>query len=371
MNKQQITQRQGTAMVALYTIGSTVILGISKFSKQDAWISVLIALAAMLPLIYIYSRILSRYPGMHLFDICLDVFGKVIGRVIVALYVWYALHLGALVLRDFSEFIQVTTFRPMPQTISLVGFIALIIWATRRGPEVMARYSMTALVAVLAIIGGTVALLVKDMHFENLLPVGENLYLVPKDAIGNFAFPFAETVLFLAVLHAVSPKGKPGRAWLNGLLISGATILFGLYMRNLLVLGTPMMEGSSFTSYNATSVIIAGGFISRIENVVGANLLLAGLVKVGVCLLAASLGFSTLLGDRDFRPYVAPLGLIMAALASIIYENMLEMFNFLSAYPYYAFPFQVILPVALCIGAEIKHAVRKKKAPDGAEKEIE
>lgn len=361
MNKEHISLKQGSSLLALYVIGSSLVLGISLKSKQDAWISVLIAIAAVMPFIYIYARIMSRFPGKNLFEICIEVFGKVAGRIVIVLYVWYAVHLGSLVLRDFSEFIQVTAFLEMPQTVSLLSFIVLTIWAARGGPETLGRYASIALPVLLAVVALTVALLIKDMRLSNLMPLGENLHEVPRDAFIDFSFPFAESVLFLGVLNTLKPGDRPGRAWLYGILIAGATLLFGMYFRNSLVLGFPLLGDVIFPSYSATSVIIAGGFISRIEAVVGANLLIAGLVKTGVCLLVSAKGIATLLGEREYRPYVAPLGLLMVALASIIYKSTIEMYEFLPVYAYYAFPFQVALPLLLCAVAEIKMLVNKKR----------
>ena len=349
-------------MVALFVIGSSLVLGTSDSSQQDAWISILIALAAMLPIIYIYARLLSRYPGMHVFDVCIAVFGKIIGRVVIVLLVWYAMLLGALVLRNFSEFIHITAFNQMPQTVSLLVFAVLIIWATRSGVETLGRYSSVALPVLIVVVGLTVLLLIKDMKLTNLQPVGEYLSQVPQDAFNNFSFPLAETVMFLAVFNTLKTGDKPGKAWLYGVLVGGATLLFGMFFRNVLVLGFPAVRDLTFPSYGATSVIIAGGFLSRIEAVVGANILMAGLVKVSVCLLAASKGIATLVGEPDYRPYVAPLGFLMVALASIAYKNTMEMFAFLPVYAYYAFPFQVALPVLLAIGAEVRMALQRRTA---------
>lgn len=361
MKKESITLRQAVSMVALFIIGSSLVLGISRNSKQDAWISLLITFAAVAPIAYIYARLMNRYPGKNLFDICVEAFGKVFGRIVIVLFAWYAFHLGALVLRNFSEFIQVTAFNNMPQVISLMAFTILIIWVVRRGPEVLGRWASIALPVLLVMVAFTILLLVKDMRLSNLLPVGENLPDVPRDAFNNFSFPFAETVLFIGVLNTLKQGYKPGRALLYGLMIGGAVLLFGMYFRNALTLGFPALGDSTFPSYDAVSVIIAGGFISRIEGVIGANLLMAGFVKVSICLMVASKGVAKLFNAEDYRPYVAPLGLMMVALASIVYKNTMEMFDFLPVYAYYAFPFEVIIPIALCIVAEVKFIIKSKK----------
>jgi spore germination protein KB len=287
MNKETISQKQAVSIVALFIVGSSLVFGTSKYSKQDAWIALLITVAVMMPVIYFYIRLMHRYPGKNIFDICIEVFGKIFGKVLIVLFVWYAFHLGSLVLRNFSEFIEITAFNQMPQTISLVCLIILVIWVVKRGVEVLGRWSSIVLPILVVILATTFLFLLKDMHITNLMPVGENLYMVPKDVLNNFAFPFGETVLFLGVLNTMKKADQPGKAWVYGIFVGGAMLLFGGFFRNALVLGFPLEADMDFPSYGAVSVIIAGSFISRIENVVGADLVLAGFVKsaFAYCLL--------------------------------------------------------------------------------------
>lgn len=361
MGQEKITGRQAIAMVALFVTGSSLILGISKNADQDSWMGFLVGFLAFLPMLYLYSRLMGHFPGKGFFDICIEVFGPVIGRIAIGLMAWYALHLGALVMRDFSEFIKVTTFDQMPQLISLICLAWLVIWATRGGVEVLGRSSSVMLPVLIVIVAGTVVFLMKEMHVENLLPVGENLDGVPKDALTDFAYPLAETVLFLAILGALKDNQKPGKPMLAGVAIGGAIVLFGGFIRNVLVMGFPLVSDINFTSFNVVSIAIVGGFLARIEALVTANLLMAGFVKISVCLLAASKGFARILNTADHRPFAAPLGLLMVALASIAYDYTMDMFAFLDVYKYYALVFQVFIPVALAIVAEVRMFVMERK----------
>lgn len=366
MKKEVITLNQAISLVAMFVLGSSLMLGLSRESKQDTWMALLIAMAAVLPVIYIYARLMARYPGMNLFDICTEVFGKLLGKIVVALFIWYALHLGALVFRNFSEYTQVRVFPEMPPAISLLSMAVLAIWVSKRGMEALGRCAAVLLPIVLLIIAGTTAMLAKDMHPSYLLPVGENLSSVPKDAFTNFSFPFAETVLFLGLLNHMKQGGRPGKVWLYGILIGGFALLLAFF-RNALSLGFPSLGDKWFPSYEATSLIIIGTFISRIENIVGANLVLLIFVKAAVCLLVAAKGCAKLFDADDYRPYVAPLGLLMAAFAAVVYKSTMEMFDFVPVYPYYAFPFEVIFPLALCITAEIRLIGKSRKERGGAQ----
>ena len=365
MQKDTVSNRQAISMLALFIIGSSLILGISKNANQDAWIGFLIGFAAFLPIAYVYSRLMARYPGKDVFEICIEVFGPVLGRAAIVLLVWYAIHLGSLVMRNFSGFIQVTTFDQMPQTVSLLSLAFLVIWAARKGVEVLGRSASVMLPILLIIVLATVLLLIKDMHVEYLMPVGENLSAVPKDALSSFTYPFAETVLFLGLLTNIQGGKTIGKPIMIGATIGMAVILFGGFFRNAMVLGFPLEKEINFASFNAVSIVIAGGFLSRIEGLVTANLLMAGFVKISVCLIAASKGVARLINTDDHKPFAAPLGLIMVALASIVYQNTLQMFAFIDVYKYYALPFQVFIPVALAVSAEIKLMIKARREKNG------
>lgn len=366
MKQEKISGKQTACITVMFMLGSSLVFGISSKSNQDAWIAILIALAAAVPLLYYYARLLCLYPGQSLFDICISVFGRFFGKAVIALYAWYAFHLGALVIRNYSEFLQVRVFIQMPQIVSMLIMVFLVIWVVRRGVEVLGRYTVVTLPVIVIIIIAVLLLLVKDMRLEYMLPVGEYLSDVPSDVFNDFSFPFMETVLLLCVLSATGANAKPGKPLVAGLLIGGLLLTVSL-VRNCMTLGFPMHGDKWFPSYDAGSLIIVGSVVSRIENFVGANLLLAGFVKISVCLFAASKGCARLVDADDYRPFAAPVGLLMVGLASIVYKNTMEMYDFLLVYRYYAFPFQIILPLLLCLVAEIRHAVKTRKEKGGVE----
>jgi spore germination protein KB len=106
--------------------------------------------------------------------------------------------------------------------------------------------------------------------------------------------------------------------------------------------------------------------LSRIEIVIGMNFVLAGIVKITLCLLAAAKGTARLFGIGDYRRLVMPMGLLMVALCAILYKNTMELFSFLPVYQYYALPFQVVIPMIVWIAAEVKARRQRQQAQAGA-----
>lgn len=83
--------------------------------------------------------------------------------------------------------------------------------------------------------------------------------------------------------------------------------------------------------------------------------MLGGFLKCSLCLFAAGRGMEKVLALESYRQIAAPLGLLMMILSVIIYSSNMEMFEWAEKYyKYYALPFQIIFPVFIWIGAEIK-----------------
>ena len=95
--------------------------------------------------------------------------------------------------------------------------------------------------------------------------------------------------------------------------------------------------------------------MQRIEITVAFAFAITALTKITVCLLAACKGIAHVFNLKEYESITIHTGILMAFLAYILYDNIAEMQKWaFEVYPYYAFPFQVILPVIIWITAEIR-----------------
>ncbi len=360
MQNQMITTRHAVCILVMFTFGTALMFGGGE-AKQDTWISILIALLLFFPFMIAYARILSLYPGQNLYDIMLDVLGRFFGKLVILLYALYATHLGALVMRNFSEFIQVVAMPETPQLIPLIFLFALGVWMLKSGIETFGRWTQAALPVVLIAISLTVLISIKSMDFGNLRPVGSTEMNVLMDsAFATFSFPFAESVLLGTLFSFIKPGNNPYKIYIYGIVFSTLFFLIAIF-RNILVLGLSLGL-FYFSSYTVVSVISLGDFFTRIEVLIGIAYLIDLFVKLCVCMFAASTGMAKLLNIAEYKNIAFPIGLLMITLAGIIYSNTLEMFEWLKVYKYYALPFQVIFPLIILIGAEIKTRLKKRSA---------
>lgn len=238
MNKEQISDKEAFCLLFIFIMGSTLIIGIGGEAKNDAWIAGIVGILASLPFILIYSRIVSLFPGRDLFDILNLATGKIIGKLIALLYIWYAFHLGALVIRNFGEFVNTVALPETPMLFVMFYLTLVCVIAVRSGVEVMARVSAYMLPVLIFIIFIVQLLAIPEINLNNLKPIlGNGIAPVLAGGFSAFSFPFAETVLFIGIFFALKTKKSPYKVYLSGILLAGALIV-ALTIRNISVLGT-------------------------------------------------------------------------------------------------------------------------------------
>ena len=338
MQKESLTLRQGQCLLIMFLFGSSAVLGASNVAGQDAWASLVLGIAFATPIVIMYGRIMKLYPEQSLYDIMESLFGKIGAKLFAILMVWYAVHLGSLVMRNFSEFIQISALPSTPQLAVMFILLFVTMYLARSGINVLGKWSLALLPVVMLIVTMTIVLSLSIMDFSNILPfLSHNPRIIAIGAWQNTCFPFTETVLFLCASKGIKKGESPYRLFLFSLIIGGF-ILTLIFLRNLFILGAALLRIEYFPSFIAISIIQIGDFLGRIEGSISLNFILAGIVKITVCLLAASRGLAKIAGVADHNRFVVPVGLLATAICAIVYNNTMEMYGFLKYYGVYSNP---------------------------------
>jgi spore germination protein KB len=354
MQKELITDKEAICLVIMFVIGSSLIIGVGGDAENDAWIAIIVGIIMTIPILLVFSRILSLFQGKDLFDILNITLGKTIGKIVSILYIWYAFHLGALVLRNFGEFTNSVAMPETPMIVILLCMGLLSIIAVSLGIEVLGRTTTYFLPILFFLLAAVLLLAIPQLNLDYIKPIlGNGLTPVLKGGFGAFSFPFAETVLFIGVFSSLKTKKSPFRVYFWGISIA-AIIIILTTIRNISLLGN-MLGSFYFPSYEAVSMINIGDVIERIEVTVAGVFIFGVFIKSSVCLLVVCKGLGKMFNLKDYRSIVIQTGLLMVYFSYTVYDNSMEMqYWAFKVYPYYAFPFQVILPIIIWISAEIK-----------------
>lgn len=355
MNREIISDKQAIVLVILFIAGSSLVIGTGSQAGLDSWIAIIIAIIFASPVLFIYSKILCNFQGKDLFDVSELIFGKLIGKFINIMYIWFAIHLGALVLRNFGEFIVTIGLTETPIGIPMMFFTFLCIYVGKEGIEVLGRCSEVFIFVIIVLLILLVLGLIPEYDINNIKPsLYKGINPLITGAFSVFSFPLAETVVFMLVFSCLKRKSSYYKGYLIGLLLGG-TIIFITALVDLLVLGENLYSSLYYTAYSAAARINIGNFIQRIEVIVGINFIMAGLIKISICLIGACNGISKLFKINNYRIIVVPMGLLMFNLSYLIYRNTMEMGEWaFSIWPYYSFLFEVLIPIVIFIGIKIK-----------------
>lgn len=361
MKKEVISVRQGVALIILFIIGSTVIVGAGSEAKQDTWIAIIISIFWATILLLMFSRILSLYPGKDLFDILQLVMGKFIGTFISILMIWFAYHLGSIVIRDISEFTSVAGFPDTPVILPMFFLILLLIWGLKEGIEVIGRWSEFFIWVVALIFIFTSMLSIPQMDINRIKPIlNSGLFLIIRGAFSSLSFPFGETVVFTMVFSNVGNGNRYYKTFMLGLIIGGFFIVLGS-IRNLIILDSKIMAQVYFPSAIAANLTQFGELFQRLEMGAVIVLLVCAFVKIIICLFAVCNGISKVFGFDDYRFIATPVTLLMLSFSSFVYKSTMEMATWsFNIWPYYSFIFEVIIPLIVFIAAEIKMRIASK-----------
>lgn len=363
----QIANNQLMFLIMGVLLGSSIILNPAGMLGRDAWVAVLAGGFEGLLFLWVVLALAKRFRGQNLVQINEAIFGTYVGKVVSLLYLWYFLHLGSLVLRDFGEFFTTVIYTETPIIVFLLLLTFVCASAVRNGLEVIARCSVILVfLTIFAIIIDTV-LLVREINLTNLLPVLDVDRLRFFEVSHSVAsFPFGEVVVVLMVLAYCNNPRKGGFATFWAIIVS-SLLLALIVARNTAVLG-PATCVQTFPSFPVIRLISIGEFFTRLEILIAMNILAVGFIKIAVFYYGTVLGLAQILRLRSYLPLVLPIGALLVVLSILSSEsNVYHTYFAFEIYPYYSLPFQIGLPLLSLFIAIIRGLPQKGKGKERGE----
>lgn len=354
MKIDSVSNSQAKSLMIMFIFGTSLIIGGNPHTMEDTWISILLAIAITIPLVFIYGKLILLFPGIGLLDILPKVYGKFLGKFFIFLYTLYFFHLGTIDIRNTTEYVQVVSLPETPQYVTAILIGLVSVYAVNAGLSVLSTWAKIVLSLITIMVFSTFILGIPQFNYSYIKPV---LYNGWKPIINTgyslLTFPFAETVIFMVFLGCLNNKKDAIKVYISSILIGGLLILI-VVLRNILLLGFPNLYNIYFPSHYAASLININGFVQRIEVVISINLLFTSFTKIAVCLYASYLGVVKLFNLKNSKNLPLILCTLMVILSMLIYRNTMEMFKFIEIYKYYVIPFQFVIPILTLIIATIK-----------------
>lgn len=356
MDKDFVSDKQGINLILLFVLGSNVILGAGNGAKNDAWISILLSLVCSIPLVLMYARLLSLFKDKNLFQINKIILGKVFGKIVNIIYVLFFSHIGALVLRNFGEFIITIALDETPLMVIIMVFVLVCLAGAAHGTKILGRWSELNVKLVLIFILLAFLLLIPLIDLNNLTPILYNGFKpVLKASFTTFTFPFGETIVFLGVLSIMQSRKSSYKIFLRGVIYGGIIILL-LTTLGITVLGVNEFTESYFPMHVTAARIDIGDFLQRMEVIIIIPFLMAGFVKTVICIISIKNGLKEVFNKSNISDYLILIGFFVLILSNIIFDNIQQMIEWgEKSWASYAIIFEFFIPFIIWIIAEYKY----------------
>jgi spore germination protein (amino acid permease) len=346
---------QGTMLRSGFIIGVT---------RNDSWLMALTGLAVSLVLVSIYSSLSKRFPRKNLFEISEIIFGKILGKIVSSLYVFFFLTLTALNTHDLGDFVVGYMIPKTPIAVITLLFILVCLYAVHKGIESFMRLSTAFCILAIGAVTINIILILKDIQFDYLKPFFQQpLMKYVQGTLTVVAIPMGEIIAFMAIVPMLGGV-KPGKPLAKGLTLS-ALFLTAVMLRDIMTLG-PMATMVSLPSYESVRYVSLAGILTRMESLYGLILIVLFLFKVCILLYASLLGLSQVLGFRSYEPLMLLCTAFIYMYSLFVFESSMENAAWgATTAAFFSLSFEFVLPIISLVTA----AIRKLGSPkdDGEE----
>ena len=351
----RLNLRGAVAILLVFYISSSGIFGFAYGLGPEGWLAQLMGLLMAAPLLLILARLLHILPGRTLYDMLDHLFGRWIACFLSLLYFFYFISLAATVRVQYAELIRLVTLVHTPLVVILLAFFILCVYLAKSGLETLGKWSLFLGALAIAFTLGLTLMATPHMRGEHLLPMGVQAPAALIRGGGKFAiFPLGEAVVMLALLGRLDKGASPYKLLFTGALLAAGFFLL-TFFRDTAILGATLMDMVHYPSFKAAGVVQLGWIGGRVDMFFAGILLLTGLTKAAVCLIAASGALGRVFSLPDGNAVLIPVAFFSVGLSAILFPNLAQLFAHPSVYVYYAPLFQAVIPGLMWLAAEWKN----------------
>ena len=264
----RVNNRQAALLLPFLIVMPTAVLFVpavtATFARQNGWLSLLVVATGYGLLVALVAIKLGlRFPGKTVVEYAPEILGPFLGKLVGAGFVFWFIHVNAVIIREYSAFLMTAFMPETPQAIFTVSQVLLAVIAVRGGLEVICRAGEWVFAVFILSMVIILGLVLPDADFSQLLPVLEDgVKPVIHGGLAPSGFR-GEVVLILMLLPYINQPQKSMKYLLASVLLMGialteatavTTAIFGEITQHL-----------TFPFFSLARFISVFGFIERME----------------------------------------------------------------------------------------------------------
>jgi spore germination protein KB len=336
----------------------------SAKAGRDMWLSPILGSFIGFLVVFIAYQLHKHYPKETIIEYSAHIFGRIPGKVIGFLYLFFYLHINGIIIREYGEFITGNFLMQTPTIVIFASMTLVCAFAVRGGLEVIARTAQLFVPIVVLLYLMIVIFLIMELDPTNMLPVFEEGVMPSILGASAPAAWFSEFILIAFMLPYLMDQEK-GLKWGNFSVLS---VLLLLVLTNLtaLFLFGEITADLVYPVMNAGKYVEVAEFFAHLESVIMSIWVLGTFIKISVFYYVLSLGTAQWLNLSEYKAIVLPIGFLLVLFAHWSAPTLTELKSFLgTSAVFYMLSMQAVLPVLLLLIVLLRKRIKQKGGVQG------
>ncbi|MFH5185114.1 endospore germination permease [Paenibacillus sp. TAB 01] len=349
-------------LTLVFIIGTSFILlpgSLIADAKQYGWLVFIWAFLYGIILGGLWLYLSSKFPGLSIVQIAVQVLGKWAGGFVSLLYVLFFIQIASWVTRNMSDFMHINVMPRTPLSVFNIMILAVCAYAVVKGIESIAM--VCELLSLLLTLPFWIpfSIMIQEWDWQNFnVPYVFHPWETFLNTRYALAFPFMEAVSFMMIFPFAGRRLN--LAFLSGIGFAGINLTLSI----LFTIGVLGVERASHLIYPIFIIFREmefTNFIEHLESVLSINILLIVCIKLSLLFYCAVLAICQLFEVKERGVVAYPLIWIISAYA-LFFKNIVENVNWVKMYlfNYYAL-YAIVIPAVLIICARMRKKGRFRK----------
>jgi spore germination protein KB len=355
-------------MTAIMGEGLFVGIGISNIfttAKQDSWMVPILSLFMMLFPILILIYILKYKPDLNIFEKNKCLFGNIIGSIINAILMLYALFMVCVCIWTTTSFVITIYLTKTPDIVISLVYVIPAVYAVIKGIETIGRTNELLFFISVFILGTIFISLTSQFNLDFLKPtLGNGVMPIIKGTMLFSSYSFMPLLLVTAIpKNSIVNQNKYWKNLIYGILAS-MFLMFLVYTLIPGVLSAKLTEIYRFPAYYVQRRISIGDAINNVENFFSIHWLFNtyALITMGIYFIKTYV--KDLFKIKKYNVInivIIAIGLIAIILQKLIFKLSIAVLSFMKKEFLYIALSMVIVLLIIAMVIFIKNIYNKKR----------
>jgi len=358
-SREKISVRQVTILFLLFVYSISIRIFptyAAKTAERAGWLTPVVAMLPFICLIYTNQALFKIKKNVNLSDIIIKVFGKIIGTIILTVYLIWTLLLLGIVLRYFSERFLSSILPNTPMNFLSVTIMAAVFYTLRHGIVYIVRTAEFFFLIIVVVYISVFLFIIPNIEVINLFPVTHyDVWPLMKASVSILGV-WSMFTLFFFFGDKINDKEHIKRFGMHCTLYLVIASLM-LLIETIGVYGYSVMERVSLPYIFAIKSISILETIERIESVALAFWVIADYLTISALVYVAISIIKSLFSVSEEKPFISSVSIFAFVFSNFVAHNRFELENFTNNI---SLPGNIILGFIFPLVILIVGKVRKK-----------